>query len=436
MSTKDRIQQMKKAALTGTVMLSTLIGSEKAFAQAKEGDLNQKNKIIPEQGVTDNKPAYLDYRLSFEERKAALDKAVENGEITIVKDLNKRGMPLYCYFDIQKNKVAEAYYVDKGGNFIFYSTSPMQYMIHQKKIPFEVQEEGMAKRFDNYTIKGNESHVESAEIKQILLKNEKHKVDMSFYEGELVHTTIEDGNTTEIFDFKSSWGAYILYSEENGIRTRITQDENGNVVRIIKHIVDPWRDSEFTDYFYNDEKILTKEEKTVFNEDGSKLIETKVYDYEMLKTTYPYTLKKYQNNKLIESISEDAIGSVVFDLKYDLKGRISEMSYKDNQKAIFLYEGNENVLTGINYQNGSNHKEIMLKEKIENADRKRAIEGYARLAQNNIHDITPKNIDKKVVESYIASGDVPSEDSYFYTLYQQMKQQNEIIKFSTQSRGE
>lgn len=143
---------------------------------------------------------------------------------------------------------------------------------------------------------------------------------------------------------------------------------------------------------------------------------------------YPLEREYDSNNHFIRTSMIDTQG----------EKRLLRAVYNAKQKAEFSYDKKGGIhsenLTGITYTNGSEEKYINLQKNVENSNQNGAVEGYARLAKTNLNDLTPENIDEKVVESYIFSLDKPQKGTYFYKLYQQTLTNRGIVKLKINER--
>ena len=224
---------------------------------------------------------------------------------------------------------------------------------------------------------------------------------------------------------------------KDSVLHHVYKDINGNIARKAEvhadiekfnNIAYPKYDMvRHDEYFYNDKNELIREVTGIYNTAGTSFSTEKVYDSEMLKTSYPITKLKKYNGKLATMTNMDTDGKVVRSMAYDNHERISEISFGNDQKAVFGYDKDTETLKNIDYYNGSEHKSIKLKQPVKNSIENSAVQAYARLAKTDLSSITPDNIDKKVVENYIATGDVPREDAHFDKLYKAASQNNQII---------
>lgn len=130
---KDKIGSMKNTILLPSIITaSMLLFPDKLLGQVKQTFSDQKNKIVPEKVDLKNNAAYKNYHLSFatrnapfSERKAALDRAVQDGDIQIVRrDDIAPNMTVYNYLDTEKHVVAQIGLSEKDGKGHFSFITP------------------------------------------------------------------------------------------------------------------------------------------------------------------------------------------------------------------------------------------------------------------------------------------------------------------------
>ncbi len=446
MATKEDIKKARNKVLVSIAGAAVVLGGAIYGANKLLKKDAEKHKI--ENTILRNGPAYNNYKLSYKERRAALDEAVKNGEIKVV---DKSGHDEYV--DKQGNVVAR---VDNCGEnqqeTTFMSTVSMEYIINEGGIPIEVQEKGMAQREDRYRVVQNKIW-----FREVTLKGEKNNVRMQYnHKEELVETEIYDNlkdlhkratprDTYFFGNREGRYGQYHLNVNGIGIRdnfTHVTYEkntyENGdystittamdaqNRVHVIRKV--SYKQSEnkgyedITHFKYDDQNNLIAEEAVHVVNGGTVMREEK--HYTNLETNYAHSITTYKKAEPVETVNKDAEGNVVRKMKHYTDSIISEISFKEDQKAIFQYFGDK--LVGVRYENGAERREIEFRHPYKPKDQ--AVWGLARLAKEDISQITPENIVQKVCESYIREGDAPAENTCFYKPYKRLVRQNTITQ--------
>ncbi len=217
MTTREDIKILRRK-IFGTIagFAATVAFSDKAAAQ-QVTDSNEGFRAVSENVIQSSKPAYLDYNLSFAERKASLDEAVEQGNIKLTKNVIKKNdiNPLvYSYIDGEGKLVARACFgmdvygqkVTGAGSFQFFSESAMAYTIEQDGFHIEVSEgEGRpdAARRDWYKVEGSDiDKIEKAQLYNVWLTTGERQVEMYYSDKGLEKTDVRMGAMHQTFHFK------------------------------------------------------------------------------------------------------------------------------------------------------------------------------------------------------------------------------------------
>ncbi|MBR6408751.1 MAG: hypothetical protein IKS23_00725, partial [Alphaproteobacteria bacterium] len=234
---------------------------------------------------------------------------------------------------------------------------------------------------------------------------EKYRSDVNYINitDNITHVTYED-NTYENKDYTTITTA---------------MDAQNRVHAIRKHSYKQSEDKGYEDitYFkYDDQNNLIAEE-TVHSVNGGTVMREEKH-YTNLETHYAHSITTYKKAKPVETVNKDIEGNVVRRMKHTNNNLISEISFGEDEKASFVYEGNE--LCAVRYENGAERREIEFRHPYKPKDQ--AVWGLARLAKEDISQITAENIVQKVCESYIREGDAPAENTCFYKPYKRLAQ--------------
>jgi len=362
MSTRDKINNMKATlALAGVMLTSSLAGSAKAMTQNMQKDKEAEKTEIS----VGKSPLFTVYNLNLPlaERKAALDKAVEQNLVTC----ETKG-EVTTYTDTKGSRIAD---IVNGWGIRFTATLDQPYKISD----------------------WSDLHLQPWE--QEALKSSESDIPVSSFDD--------------------------VYNAQTG-------QLESRTVGILKDTVPATYYQEYQDGML--EKITE-----IYQADGIDYLEMHINPSSpLIKSNYTHTIKKTDHE------TDRMISYYVYDTENDGRlttfnedGTIKTISFDNEKESIIRFAYAENNLVGITFQKGGQTKEITLKDSERcDAGDQTAQNGYARLLHENISTITANNIQERVAQNYLKSGDVPSQGSPFYEAYQTAKAYQQLLN---QSKG-
>ncbi|MBO4285442.1 MAG: hypothetical protein J5895_04340 [Alphaproteobacteria bacterium] len=206
---------------------------------------------------------------------------------------------------------------------------------------------------------------------------------------------------------------------EDGTTCVNKRDEQGNIVEI---------------QCLENQEILWQEFRKYDEKGELVFVENNMYSEELLKSGYAKTSTYFRDGRIVKTVAAEAGWPTQTDL-YDENGNVAEVNFETGEKAVFKYEQQITVrdsnvvhnwqVVGVRFENQSETKDIQFTTPFvatpgdirENTLGEAECLVYARLAREDLSTITRDNINKKLAESYIKSGNVPSEGNVCYKIY-------------------